>query len=573
MTSRIFNGSLSLSGPITIDKFNAVNNSVSKLFVRVQQNNRIEQNKRSIFANAREPLHSPLVYQNLTKPVNHFYHTFSNGATLSNDLSTNRLFLGLLLLTALGIMEEIHTKDSSPEQVERINALLEKSPESRTIDENIELFNFLLKKGEEEAKKATNKNVVIVFGNTGAGKSTCLNFLYGCKMTVDDRKIVVDPKSAIKEVAKIGTEVNSCTSIPKMIPDISVKITDISSPAEDFVARQKECTLTFYDTPGLSDTRGIEVVLANAIVMKQIIDNANSVRFVMLFEHGQLNAERGQKWREAVKLTEERFTNTLGRGEKSLCLVITKEKDDIDTIKKDIKKYTQDNSVDLSKYATVYNPLDSNDRQKLLDLIFETRIYRRLNIKISMNDDQLWKASVLGDKIQEGVGADLEKGDKDRINEAVKKVQFTYGIAKLGNEGLTKPHVSATRAVQDYLKRIIDDIEPRTNPPLENQIEAFKKYESLRETFAPFVNFEQFEKDVRILIKETKDPRWIVWHKPTTSLTGGISTIVLTAGGFVFPPLWGGAAATGIVTIKAIWHWCKPSQKEKDQEAFFSKGS
>ena len=283
--------------------------------------------------------------------INYLWHVTS-GTSL--DLSFNRLFLPLLFASLIGMKGEVFAAQG---QIPAM-MILDKSPVDRTIDESIELFNFLLEKGEEEAKKAKNKDIVIIFGNTGSGKSTLINFLYGCTMIKDAKgNIIASPESdLLQEAAQIGNDRYSSTVLPKSF---------------------KKGNQLVIDMPGLVDNRGIEVSLASIVAMKKIIENGGSVQFVMVFERNQIFVMRGQAWKEAVRFLEETFQKSLGSSKNSLCVLITKTQEDLSVIKGDIQKFTPDGSLDLSQFITVYDPLNPDDKVRLSKIINETTIYSR----------------------------------------------------------------------------------------------------------------------------------------------------------------------------------------------------
>jgi hypothetical protein len=187
-----------------------------------------------------------------------------------------------------------------------------------------------------------------------------------------------------------------------------------------------------------------------------------------------------------------------------------------------------------------------------------------------MRQDQLWEALTLGKEIQASVGAHLEKGGQEEIDLAVKKIQFTYGIAKLGNEDLIEPHAAASKAVQNYAENITINIDPQLGAPsIEDQIVEFKKYQFLKKQFDPYVSFEKSDKALTAIIKKTKDTRVVAWNEPHATILGVVSTVALGIAGFAFPPLWVGAAAAGASTAYAVSHLSNPSQEEVDLTEFF----
>jgi energy-coupling factor transporter ATP-binding protein EcfA2 len=499
-------------------------------------------------------------------------------SVLPDSLSSHQLLLIFLLLTVVGLSlkNQVDAEEVTDGKFQRILFLLGKK--NRTPSEKIELFNALLKEGEEEVQKAIGKNVIVIFGNTGAGKSVLMNFLYGCKMMKKDGKMIVDPKSSIKGITAIGTSVHSCTMAPKQAPDINVSILkdDIPNP-DDVTPQLKNYILTLYDMAGLTDNRGVDVALANTIVMKKLAEVAKSVRFVLVFEHGQLNPERGEKWKESNKLLVERFNGILGQDKQSLCVIVTKKLDGLDEIKNDILSYYTEKTttMNLSECTTLYDPLNPEDRNRLLNIIVGKKAYdKTLNTKITLGADQLWEASELGREIQVDVKKDLDRGSKEAIDEAVKKIKFTHGIAKLGNDKLTAPHEFASKSVQEFASKIVQEVDPQDKkPPLKNQMLEFDKYLEVKRHFSPYVDFEKTDKELRVAIKKTDDPR-TSWGKHAIAGVGSGGGAAIVAATVTAPPLVIGGIVVGAIGGIAYggvsaWRWAFPSEEDKKQRAFF----
>ena len=149
--------------------------------------------------------------------------------------------------------------------------------------------------GTAQAKKAKDRDVLMVIGNTGAGKSTLVNYLAGCTMEMVSRKDAgftdgnlkkkiarVAEGSFIKEVMRIGHLNQSATFLPAVYHD-------------------EGSGLTLCDCPGFLDNRGAEINIANACNIKQMIAQAKSVRVVVLINYDSLEADRGRGVKELVK--------------------------------------------------------------------------------------------------------------------------------------------------------------------------------------------------------------------------------------------------------------------------------
>src|SRR5690348_7604266 len=73
---------------------------------------------------------------------------------------------------------------------------LDKPDYQLTSEQSIDLLMHCIERGTKETQKAKGKEIVAVIGNTGAGKSTFINYLYGCEML----------RKSPKELGVTGTE-------------------------------------------------------------------------------------------------------------------------------------------------------------------------------------------------------------------------------------------------------------------------------------------------------------------------------------------------------------------------------
>lgn len=172
---------------------------------------------------------------------------------------------------------------------------------SLTEDQSIEVLNYCISIGAKEATKAEGKDLLMVIGNTGAGKSTFVNWLAGCQIEQATRadagltegnlaqKIMrVKPGTFPTEIMHIGHANKSATFLPEVFDDKSLGIS--------------HC-----DCPGFLDNRGAEINIANACNIKQMVGKASSVRTLVLINFNSLKADRGRGVKELLRILQDLF--------------------------------------------------------------------------------------------------------------------------------------------------------------------------------------------------------------------------------------------------------------------------
>jgi len=170
---------------------------------------------------------------------------------------------------------------------------LQDSHLSLSNEEQIQCLTGCIAVGAARARQARGKHVIMFIGNTGAGKSTLVNYLHGCAMeafkpnpTFSRRVVRVKPGSPKPELMPIGHTNQSKTFIPGIGADSN---------------------FTYMDCPGFIDNRGPEINIANAVNIKQAIYAAKSVTVVVLINYYSLLADRGKGLNDLTRILQDLF--------------------------------------------------------------------------------------------------------------------------------------------------------------------------------------------------------------------------------------------------------------------------
>ena len=160
-------------------------------------------------------------------------------------------------------------------------------------DDSLAVLSACIEIGQSRAELAKGKTAVMVIGNTGAGKSTFVNYMLNCTLEKvllagGEKVYVVSEKSPIKEVMPIGHSKTSCSFMPELAEAIDMNAIVV-------------------DCPGFIDNRGAEISIANAANIKAVMAMANGVTLVLLLNYHSLKADRGRGQLELLKILEDLF--------------------------------------------------------------------------------------------------------------------------------------------------------------------------------------------------------------------------------------------------------------------------
>lgn len=177
----------------------------------------------------------------------------------------------------------------------------------------------LIKEGDKLISLDTD-NSIIVCGDTGAGKSTLINYLTGEKLValkpVNSKKLYLDTNTPTLK-AKIGHLQTSETQIPNKIHDETLK-------------------LTYWDCPGFEDSRGAVCDISNAFYINKLF-NSQKLKTMIVVDEASINgSKRGKVFKDLVLRLSELFVNKEDLY-KSVVLVFTKIRD-IENFREELQK-------------------------------------------------------------------------------------------------------------------------------------------------------------------------------------------------------------------------------------------
>ncbi|MCU0318332.1 MAG: hypothetical protein MUC61_03300 [Amoebophilaceae bacterium] len=246
-----------------------------------------------------------------------------------------------------------------------------------TPDQSISLINYCTELGEQHAAHTAEKTISIFAGNIGAGKSTTINALLGCRMRAefddetDEEIIIVDPSSPFEEFMPIGHGRRSRTFMPQIAQD------------PDHPNR------AYCDCPGFYNTMGAEINIANAINMRKVLQQATGVKVVFLAEYDALLCNRGYHIRNLEAMCGKMFggADNLRRYQNSVLLGITKAPLCVrdrplttNAVRERLKLVGSDVAAILANRVFLFDPLDHAtdnldfwDRDQLRTVISQLR--------------------------------------------------------------------------------------------------------------------------------------------------------------------------------------------------------
>lgn len=167
-----------------------------------------------------------------------------------------------------------------------------------------------IERGQPVLDQVEGRDVVLVVGKTGTGKSTLIQAIAGRKFQKYEHMCSFNQKSEMITATKIVYE--AVDPIPgfeigheKMSKTASIGCYD---PFESFPsgsenhARGSKSQLLYVDSPGFEDTNGQEADIATSVMLSQVASRCRSLRFVIMISYVSLLEDRGGSMRSVLRL-------------------------------------------------------------------------------------------------------------------------------------------------------------------------------------------------------------------------------------------------------------------------------
>ena len=307
-----------------------------------------------------------------------------------------------------------------------ISNRLEQPYSDLSLENSMELLTTCVRCGEQSSERIAGLDSVVVLGNTGAGKSTLINYLFGCTMAsvkFSDLNvpgvgngIVVRSEAengALNEIMPIGHARQSKTFMPQVETDPGTSI-------------------TFCDCPGFLDNRGAEINIANAVNIRNVMVNAKGVRVIVLINFHSFAAERGKGVNDLLTICSELFgsVDEIQKSQESLLIGISKAPKDTDI--EEIKEWLSSGSPPqivpiLLKRLFLFDPISENDeaRVQLLEKIQAMPLINEPSkiFQTVLTDSDQRKLVEIGEGVRAKILHDLAEKDFSKAFERLQHLQ------------------------------------------------------------------------------------------------------------------------------------------------------
>ncbi|CAF0947135.1 unnamed protein product [Adineta steineri] len=211
---------------------------------------------------------------------------------------------------------------------------------------NISETQRLVSKSKKAAELIRDKDIVLLVGETGSGKSTSIHFLAGSEM--QEIKVEIELGKFLQHVTAVGPIHNrglqNVTSSPFHKSETRY-IAPVTIELQDVLGSHESGMIILCDAPGFGDTAGAEVDIANSVGVLEALVGAQSVKLLALSNFQNLG-KRGEGIQKLAHILIKMINNIEKRLEAIVYAFTQYPKEmDINAILIDIKKRRVDSDV------------------------------------------------------------------------------------------------------------------------------------------------------------------------------------------------------------------------------------
>lgn len=227
-----------------------------------------------------------------------------------------------------------------------------------SVESSFEFINQV----QNNLKLTNNPNIILVIGNSGSGKSTLVHYIAGDYSKLvssepigDETEYKIDD-GLDPEIGSIVSTTVSRTLVPEMIIDEKKNV--------------------WYDCPGFGDTRNRTVEIATTFMIKSVIENALSVKIVLVVNYASVTESYDRFDLERLMTRATQLIKNIDRYKNSVSLVVSKApsywmkgRRSIEIFDESVKKSTANY---MSKYRLVQQEKGSNEKKiHLIDALLK----------------------------------------------------------------------------------------------------------------------------------------------------------------------------------------------------------